>query len=194
LENYNWLNSGSAKPHEKYDYLARAAGGAGTPRYRQFMQDNYTSFGNPSPGGTVPDHLMDTTKFTTQWRGLDQRTKDLIANGDQDLANRLGNMYTVSKTMKERGKAGNPSGSTIMAIPAKAMSTITNSPAGVIGGAMDVARPAFMGAMLRDALLNEKYARAMADSSFTPQAFDKSDYFTQGGKLSAILSNAIRGE
>lgn len=204
IDAYNWLHSGgNAVPHERFEYLADASGGAGSPKFRQLAGDYYRGLGRPSAGGTTPrgDYLpmststdvdgnpvqsftqpgmKDPIRFSTETRKLDERTKDLFANYSPEVRGDMDAAEAISLAMKERGKAGNPSGSTIMAIPA---ATLGNPLRAVTSGV-----PAFF---LRNKILDENFARSLGDRSVSDfRPMEKGDY---AGRMAAILTGALRG-
>lgn len=230
-DRYNWLqkSQGPIAP-EKFDYLARAAGGGDTPKFRQFAGDYVAHMGVPRPGSgkfgprditdpyfngeasVVPDGMYDPVKYSSESRRLQPMSKQVLANNveappntvdaggpwqvshmNDALFNRLNAQETVATAMKQRGKAGNPSGSTIMAIPAHTMKTLTTNPGGLHTGLLDVAKPTLAGMAFRDMLLNEDFARSLGGDPL-PSALTLSDWLSFGGRGLATTDNALRGD
>lgn len=136
-----WVRgSAQHRPAERLIALRKLAGGNDTPRWRQFVGDFYRHLAQANRSEQDATGIaMSAGSFLTKWDGLDGRTKNILREADPTLYDKVEAVAVMANTLKERGKAANPSGTTTMAIPAmlgSGLATNAARTAGVMAGAL----------------------------------------------------------
>lgn len=186
---FNWAMGTKHKAVEKFDFLERAAGGANSPRWRQFVGDFYERLGraNPSEQNALGTKFSPDV-FLRNWDDLDQGLKTKLAQVDPDLVRRIDDTLLLSQALKERGKASNPSGTAAMAIP------------GILGGMVGSGQVANAGIMtagtqgMISLWLSDAFSKAVAGRTLPLSERFMSQLEQMGGRAAGLGVNQTRDD